>query len=163
MKIEKKYVLKILTVILVSMLLILNTTKTYAIIATGTAADSIVEHIERREERMHRTEGGSTSSGTVTDPVQNPDDYKPNNNPESNNTRLISIGGSIIGVIRFIGTALSVIILMVLGIKYMIGTLEEKANYKEAMGPYIIGAIMVFALPNLLSILYDLIVNNITL
>ena len=43
-------------------------------------------------------------------------------------------------------------VLVVLGIKYMIGSAEEKAEYKKTMIPYIIGAILVFAASAIASI-----------
>lgn len=105
-----------------------------------------------------------TSYGQVyadyIDPITNPEPYKPIENLEGRNTKLIERGNIVLGIIRFAGTFISVIILMVLGIKYMIGSTEEKANYKEAMGPYIIGAVMVFAIPNLIGIVYDLVTKN---
>lgn len=40
-------------------------------------------------------------------------------------------------LIRKIGAFLAVGVMMVIGIKYMTGSLEEKANYKKTMMPYI--------------------------
>ena len=94
------------------------------------------------------------------DPIERPGVYKPAQNEQSNNTKFIERANLVLGIIRFAGTFISVIILMVLGIKYMIGSTEEKANYKEAMVPYIIGAVMVFAIPNLIGMVYDIIVKN---
>ena len=59
----------------------------------------------------------------------------------------------IIGIITTIGIIVSVITLIVLGIKYMIGSIEEKAEYKKSMIPYIIGAFFVFAISTVLSII----------
>ena len=42
----------------------------------------------------------------------------------------------------------------------MIGSVEEKAEYKKTMGPYALGAVMVFAITNILSII-GLIARNI--
>ena len=50
---------------------------------------------------------------------------------------------------------------MTLGIRYMLAGIQEKALYKETMGPYLIGAVMVFAIPNIIAILYDFITGNI--
>ena len=50
----------------------------------------------------------------------------------------------IFSAIRNIGIVLSVVILIIIGIKYMLGTVEEKANYKETLLPYIIGAFLLF-------------------
>lgn len=46
--------------------------------------------------------------------------------------------------IRDIGIILSVIILIVIGIKYIMGSVEEKANYKETLIPYLVGALLLF-------------------
>lgn len=66
------------------------------------------------------------------------------------------IGGIIIGSIKVVGSAISIITILIIGIKYMMGSLEEKADYKKTMGPYIIGAIMVFGISNVVDILYQL-------
>lgn len=106
-----------------------------------------------------------TSYGQVyadyIDPITNPEPYKPIVNLEGRNTKFIERANLVLGIIRFAGTFVSVLILMVLGVKYMLGSVEEKANYKEAMGPYIIGAVMVFAIPNLIGIVYDIVTKSI--
>ena len=56
------------------------------------------------------------------------------------------------GIITTVGIVVSVVVLVVLGIKYMIGSAEEKAEYKKTMIPYIIGAILVFAASAIASI-----------
>lgn len=60
-----------------------------------------------------------------------------------------TLGNDIVRVITTIGVVVSVIILIVLGIKYMMGSAEEKAEYKKTMIPYLIGAILLFAAVNL--------------
>lgn len=55
-----------------------------------------------------------------------------------------TIGGNIAEIIRNVGIVLAVVILMVLGIKYMVGSAEEKADYKKSMIPYLIGAVVLF-------------------
>lgn len=54
------------------------------------------------------------------------------------------VGSKIATILRAIGTVLLVVVLMVLGIKYMMGSAEEKAEYKKTMIPYLVGAILVF-------------------
>ncbi len=60
-----------------------------------------------------------------------------------------------LGYIQTLGSILSVIVLVVLGIKYMIGSVEEKAEYKKTMIPYLTGAILLFAGSNIVQIIYD--------
>lgn len=87
-----------------------------------------------------------------------PNDYEPASTENVTGAKKIQdIANSIIGPIRVIGSAISVIALITMGIKYVMGSIEEKAEYKKTMLPYLIGAIMVFAITNLLSILIKII------
>lgn len=67
--------------------------------------------------------------------------------------------GIFLGFIQVIGSALALICLMVLGIKYMMGSVEEKAQYKKTLLPYFIGALMVFGISNLLRVVYIIAIN----
>ena len=67
-------------------------------------------------------------------------------------SKLQSIGNTIIGVVQVIGSCVSVGVLIVIGIRYMAGSVEEKAEYKNTMLPYLVGAILVFAITNILPI-----------
>ncbi len=69
-------------------------------------------------------------------------------------TQLKKAGQDIVGIIRAVGIVLSVAIVSVLGIKYMMGSAEEKAGYKKSMLPYLIGAIILFAASNLAEVVY---------
>lgn len=55
-----------------------------------------------------------------------------------------SFGANIVDIITTIGIIVAVIVLLVLGIKYMMGSASEKAEYKKTMIPYLIGAILIF-------------------
>ena len=55
-----------------------------------------------------------------------------------------SIGNQIIGIITTVGVVVAVVVLLVLGIKYMMGSASEKAEYKKTMIPYLVGAILIF-------------------
>ena len=67
-----------------------------------------------------------------------------------------TVGNKMVTVVSVLGSIISVAALIALGIKYMLGSVEEKAQYKETMKPYIIGAAMVFGITNILSIVYNL-------
>lgn len=95
----------------------------------------------------------------MVNPVENPDYYKPDANNISDNTKFINIGNAIMGVIRALGTFIAVITLITLGIRYMLASAQDKALYKETFIPYIIGAILVFAIPNIIGVIYDLVKN----
>lgn len=90
--------------------------------------------------------------------VLNPGGYEPASTTDaSQTTQLQNIANDIISPLRFIGTIVSVIALMIIGVKYMLGSVEEKAEYKKTMKPYIIGAFMLFGITNLLGILVSVI------
>lgn len=64
---------------------------------------------------------------------------------------------NIINIVATIGSGAAIIILIVLGVKYMMGSAEEKAEYKKTLLPYIIGAIFVFGASALTGVLYNFI------
>lgn len=85
------------------------------------------------------------------------DDYDPSKSTvDIGEDEIVKKANAIIGVIKTVGIILSVLILVILGIKFMIGSIEEKAEYKKTMIPYLIGAIMVFAIPQLVQLIYDI-------
>ena len=57
---------------------------------------------------------------------------------------VLEISNSIIGILTVAGMAVSIIVLIVLGIKYMMGSTAEKAEYKKTLMPYFIGGILIF-------------------
>ena len=86
----------------------------------------------------------------------NPSNWEPNSTTEVTGAdRLLDFGNIIIGILRTLGTIISVAVLAILGIKYMLGSVEEKATYKETMRPYLIGAVLVFGITNILAIIID--------
>ena len=69
-------------------------------------------------------------------------------------TGIDTLGNNIVKILQTVGVVLSVIILIVLGIKYMMGSAEEKAEYKKTLMPYVIGAALVFAASAIAGIIY---------
>lgn len=61
----------------------------------------------------------------------------------------------IMGLIRNIAVIASVIIIMVLGVKYMLGSVEEKAEYKKSFMPLIIGIILVVAATSIATFIFN--------
>ena len=66
---------------------------------------------------------------------------------------------TILGVIQALGIVVSVVMLMIIGIKYMMGSLEERAEYKETLKPYIIGAFLIFSGTTIPQIIYQIAKN----
>ncbi len=92
----------------------------------------------------------ASSSSSSDFGLGNLDDYKGTN---ATSNALVSKAGKILGVIQVIGVVISVVMLIAIGIKYMVGSVEEKAEYKSSLKPYIIGAFVLFTgtmIPNII-------------
>ena len=77
----------------------------------------------------------------------------------SGTDKITNIGNQIITILTIVGTVASVVVLIVLGLKYMMGSAEEKAEYKKTMLPYIICAALVFAASAIAGVLYSFLSN----
>ena len=55
-----------------------------------------------------------------------------------------------------IAIVIAVIVGMIIGIQFMVAGVEEKAKIKEALLPYVIGAILLFGITNILGIIVGL-------
>lgn len=83
-----------------------------------------------------------------------PDKLTPNY--DTNGTTTIKTAGQkIMGVLNTVGVVIAVIILIILGIKYMMGSASEKAEYKKTMIPYLVGAVLIFAASTIANIVYQ--------
>jgi hypothetical protein len=63
--------------------------------------------------------------------------------PITKNDALNGPVGQILGVVQFLGYAFAIGMLIVLGIKYVMASAQEKADLKKGMLSYIIGAVMI--------------------
>ena len=86
----------------------------------------------------------------VTSVGINTDEWKPGE--MTGGGKIKNIGNDVIGILQLIGSITSVLVILILGIKYMLGSLEERATYKKTLFPYLIGAIMVFSITNVLGL-----------
>lgn len=77
-----------------------------------------------------------------------------NGNVQTND--LTKVGNNIVAIIQVVGIVIAVIVLLVIGIKYMMGSASEKAEYKKTMIPYIVGAVLIFAGTSLVRVIYSL-------
>ena len=102
-----------------------------------------------------------TPSGSMPSPdsggdgkVVNPDEFDPSSSTGSN-TLADNIIKTILGGVQGIGSIVSVLALVIIGVKYMLGSVEEKAEYKKTLMPYIIGAGLVFAASAIATVVYN--------
>ena len=79
----------------------------------------------------------------VDDPTSTVDDLF-NGGGDVDTSGLSGVGANIVSIITTIGIIVAVVVLLVLGIKYMMGSASEKAEYKKTMIPYLVGAVLIF-------------------
>lgn len=84
-----------------------------------------------------------------------PGKYKPTKLKQEDAGEALTKVGKILGAVRNISVVVSVIGLTIIGIKYMLGSVEEKANYKATILPYIIGFVFAIAGTTLVSFIYN--------
>lgn len=93
-------------------------------------------------------EGAST--GSAIDAMSNMKETKLD---EADGTgKLGPIINAAIGLIQIAGTGISMVMVSVLGIKYMLAAPNDKADVKKQILPLVIGAIILFSAVNLVSI-----------
>ena len=61
--------------------------------------------------------------------------------------------GNIIGFLQWAGAIAGVLIITIFGIKYMMGSLEEKAEYKKSMIPLVVGVVVVMGATTIANLL----------
>lgn len=99
------------------------------------------------EEQQEQQEG-------LDDPTLNPNAWKPN---EEEEPVLFEKAGVLLGTINVIGVVCSVIVLIIIGIKYMFGSIEEKAEYKKTIWTYILGMFFIIAATTIPNIMYNIV------
>lgn len=65
----------------------------------------------------------------------------------------VSIIGSVLDVIRFVGAAVALGVLLVIGIKYLVASAGERADIKKYAVNYVIGALILFAASGIFTII----------
>ena len=74
-------------------------------------------------------------------------------------TGLDTTTSNIIGIVQFICYAAAVILLVVLGVKWIAAAPDEKANIKKGAVIYVVGAVLVFAAGAILQVIKN-VANN---
>lgn len=86
----------------------------------------------------------------------NTSDYNPQNRTVPKDTETIfNIGSKLWGILSAVGVIVSVIALAIIGLRTIFGSVEDKAAYKKAMIPYIIGLCMVAGISGIVNLAYN--------
>ncbi|MGN1299374.1 MAG: hypothetical protein ACI4UE_05275 [Candidatus Scatovivens sp.] len=68
------------------------------------------------------------------------------------NNKLVTGVNIVYTLIRVAGTGIALLMVMILGIKYMMSSVEEKADIKKQAVPILVGSALIFATSNILTI-----------
>lgn len=71
--------------------------------------------------------------------------------------KITNLGQTLVTILQTAGIVVAIVILLVIGIKYMMGSAEEKAEYKKVMMPYLLGAALIFGASAIVGFAYDII------
>lgn len=89
------------------------------------------------------------TSGVTADDLNT---FKGSTSDVAGSSAATSILSSILSIVRTIGAAVAVVILMTIGAKYLVASAGDRADIKKYAINYVIGAIILFAASGILSI-----------
>ncbi len=84
----------------------------------------------------------------------NPSDITANENLDTGDA--LTLAKKVATWIRNIAVIAAVIIIMVIGVKYILGSVEEKAEYKKTFIPLIIGIVLVVAATQIATFIFNM-------
>jgi type IV secretory pathway VirB2 component (pilin) len=77
--------------------------------------------------------------------------FKDANNALSGDNIISNIGGTVFFLVRVVGTIIAVAYVIVLGIKYMLSSANDRADIKSKLIPFVIGAVIFFGTTTLID------------
>ena len=92
----------------------------------------------------------------------NPDTYKPKDIVIQDAGRSLLLTQNIIGAITVVGIVISVVVMIILGIKYMIGSVDQRAEYRKTMVPIIIGMLILFGTSWIITTIFTIVPKDIS-
>lgn len=101
----------------------------------------------------------ATNNAPINDPITDPNAYKPGSINTSDANVVAQKGGIIFNILSTLGIIVAVITIIVIGIKYMVGSVQEKAEYKKTMIPYLVGVVMIIGVSGILQLIAKLAAN----
>lgn len=88
--------------------------------------------------------------------IDDPNYYNPGKIGDEDADVTGDVIGKALGIIQVIGVIVAVAVISVIGIKYMIGSVSEKAAFKENLVPYIAGLVLLAATTILPNMIYEM-------
>lgn len=72
-------------------------------------------------------------------------------------TYIFNKGGQLLKILRNVAAIVSVLVLTIIGLRYMAGSLEQKAEYKQTMIPVVIGCVLIGSLSVVLTVIQGIV------
>lgn len=76
-----------------------------------------------------------------------------NDPSDASGSKVGSVINTVIGLLQVAGSGISLIVITMLGIKYILASPGEKADVKKAIMPILIGCVLLFGAVNLMGML----------
>ena len=73
--------------------------------------------------------------------------------PSAGDSKIGKVINIVIGILQVVGTGISLIVISILGIKYILASPSDKADVKKNIMPILIGCILLFAAVNIAGII----------
>lgn len=73
--------------------------------------------------------------------------------PDYSGTGTAKVINTIIGILQVVGTGISLIVISILGIKYILASPSEKADVKKNIMPILIGCVLLFAAVQIIGVI----------
>lgn len=116
-------------------------------ITTG-ATDEKKEEEQKEKTTIYQkpmlNNSGRDSASSLDDMITDANNFVKEGEIQYEEDTLQDFSSTLFNIFSIVGAAVAVIVGIVIGIKYMIGSVEEKAEYKKMLVPYIVGCVVVF-------------------
>lgn len=80
-------------------------------------------------------------------------EYKPGNVSMEEASPVFTMGEKLFGTLRNVALVVAILSMAIIGVRYIFGSVEQKAEYKATLLPWFIGAILVVMVTGLLGII----------
>lgn len=95
-----------------------------------------------------------------SDKIIDTNTYAPGNDA-MDSPRVAAIAGTVLNVVQVIGIIIAVGCISIVGIQYMIGSVEQKAEYKKTMTAMIVGAILLVSTTTIVKVIYSTVTKSV--
>lgn len=147
-KVINKLVIFILIVVLFNVTIVPNVYADDTLVdSVMNAANNIQKEQEKKQQEAKKKAEETKGKGSIDEIIQGANNFvsKGEQSPGvTDKEKLDNTSDFLYNLILGIGIVVAVVVGIILGIKYMLGSVEEKAEYKESLYGYVIGCTVVF-------------------